>query len=1067
MSKPLVVAIAVAVLAIGLIGPTPSRAALPGPHWAITSTSLPTYFKLGDAADEYTLIVMNDGGEKTNGSTVTVTDTLPGGLTATAIIGEDHDLNRPMSCPTLSTCTFSGKVAAGDFLEITLTVSVAAEPQPTETSLATVSGGGASSASVSDQTTISSVPVPFGLSYLTTNITDMGGGATTQAGSHPFQMTTSLAFNSGSLEAGSGLPLLNADAKDVEVALPPGLVGDPSAVPQCSQALFHSATTSVSCPADTQVGLLRVFFYGKGTDVQTNALYNLAPPPGQPAELGFTVGSGLIHIPIFFHVRSEGDYGLTVRLSSISEGDPVRASILTVWGVPADPSHDSWRIGLPSCGGGGCSSEVPLKPFLTLPSSCPSEGLPGIGLATDSWQSPGRFGEEGLADLSDPSWVTLSSSLPSFTGCGRLSFSPSIAVAPDTTQAGAPSGYTVDLKVPQNDDPAGLATPTLRDATVALPSGTVVSPGVADGLQACTDEQFGLHHGTAGSCPPASQIGTVLVRSPDLSNPLEGRLFVGQPNCGPCSPADAASGKMVRVFMEAEGSGVTVKREGHGSIGQGTGSLTTTFTENPQLPFSDLKLTLKGGPRAPLANPTACGAATTTSDLRPWSAPYTPDATPSSSFEVTGCAPPQFHPTLAAGTVDNQAGEFSPFTLTLTRADQEQDLQRLTLRTPPGLLGMLSKVQLCPEPLAAQGGCTEASKIGHVTVGAGAGSNPLYVPQTGRPQDPVYLTGPYDGAPFGLSIVVPAEAGPFNLGTVVVRSAIYVDPHTAQITIVSDPLPTVLDGVPLHVRTIDVAIDRQDFMFNPTDCEPLGTSGAVASDVGTSAVISTHFQAVNCATLPFKPSFSASTQAQSSKAKGASLDVRVGYPSGRQANIASIKVSLPKQLPSRLTTLQHACPEATFAANPAGCPVQSNIGTAFGTTPVLNTPIAGPVYIVSHGGAAFPDVVVVLQGEGVAVDLTGGTSIAKGITTSTFASIPDVPISSFELKLPEGPHSVLSGNLPASRNGDFCATKLTMPTTIVGQNGARIEQSTKVAVTGCPKARAATRRARGRSRRRR
>jgi len=459
-----------------------------------------------------------------------------------------------------------------------------------------------------------------------------------------------------------------------------------------------------------------------------------------------------------------------------------------------------------------------------------------------------------------------------------------------------------------------------------------------------------------------------------------------------------------------------------------------------------VKIVLTGGQRAALANPQSCGVAATSSDLRPWSAPKSgPDATPGSSFVVTGCASPQlFGPAFSAGTVTPSAGGFSPFTLTLARQDGEQDLAGLTVTTPPGLLGLLKSVQRCPEPQAAQGTCGADSLIGHVQVAVGSGSEPLWV--SGQ----VFLTGPYKGAPFGLSVVVPAVAGPFDLGNVVVRAAIGVDTRTAQITVASDPLPQLVDGVPLRVKTVNVSIDRQGFIFNPTNCSQQQVTGTLTSAQGAAVAVSSQFAVAGCAGLPFKPSFKVSTQAKTSKRNGASLDVSVTSGQG-QANIGKVAVSLPKQLPSRLTTIQQACPQATFAVNPASCPAGSDIGTATAHTPVLANPAAGPAYLVSHGGAAFPDLVVILQGEGVTLELVGSIDIKKGVTSSAFNSVPDAPISTFELRLPEGPHSGLAAVLPSKAKGSLCGTSLTMPTTITGQNGAQVKQGTKIAVMGCAK----------------
>jgi hypothetical protein len=525
-------------------------------------------------------------------------------------------------------------------------------------------------------------------------------------------------------------------------------------------------------------------------------------------------------------------------------------------------------------------------------------------------------------------------------------------------------------------------------------------------------------------------------------------------NQSACTPEDAVNGNLVRVYLEAAGAGAVVKLEGDVHINSTSGRLAATFVENPQLPVSSLKLHLDGGPRASLANPLACGLATTTSDLTPWSTPFTPDATPASSFAVdwdghggtlSACpATLPFNPSLTAGTLNSSAGTFSPFTLTLRREAREQELSQLSVKTPPGLLGMLSNVTLCSEPQASQGTCSPVSEIGTTTVSAGAGSHPFWV--TGH----VFLTDSYRGAPFGLSVVVPAIAGPFNLGNVVVRAAISVDPHTSTLTVTSDPLPQMVDGIPLRVQTVNVTVNRPGFMFNPTNCEAHQINATVSGSAGATAQTSSPFAAVGCKNLPFSPKFTVSTAATTSKMNGASLNVKVLYKPG-QANIRSVAVSLPKQLPSRLSTIQQACTASTFAANPATCPPGSLIGIATARTPVLPVALTGPAYLVSHGGAAFPDLVLILQGEGVRVDLIGNVNIAKGITSSQFANVPDVPISSFALNLPTGRHSALTATVPSKAHGSLCGQKLIMPTTLTGQNNAQVKQNTKITINGCAK----------------
>jgi hypothetical protein len=847
--------------------------------------------------------------------------------------------------------------------------------------------------------------LPFGIASFSLGL------SSTQAGAHP-DFTTAFAFNTDS----EGNPV--GQVKDIRVDLPVGLVGNPQATPRCTPAEL----SVFDCKPGAQVGLLDATFTLLGQPSDTPAaVYNMTPSPGHVATFAASVTFATILIQV--DVRRDGSYGVQATVSDTSSLLPLQATSLTLWGVPADPGHDAQRIGPAPEYTVPTSAGVPPAPFMINPNDC-AAGAPSGSLSVDSWQNPGEF-------------VTQTAALPAPTGCERLQGSPSIAVTPETTQASSPSGYDVDLKVPQNLDPYALMTPDLRNVVLTLPLGTVISPSVANGLAACSQEQFGLNTPSQVTCPDAAKIGTVEVTTPLLADRLEGSVYVARQNANPF-------GSLLAIYLLVEGDGVQVKLAGQVTPDPVTGQLTTTFLNNPQLPFSDLKVHIFGGPGAALSNPTTCGEARSTAKLTPFSS-ATP-VEPFSSFNVTGCGGSPFAPAFVAGTASNQAGAFSPLSVTISRQDSEQDFSGVQVKTPPGLLGIIKGVERCGEPQAAQGTCGPGSLIGHTTAGAGAGPNPLYV------GGQVFLTGPYRGAPFGLSIVVPAVAGPFNLGTVVVRARIEVDPHTAQITVISDPLPSILQGIPLQIKTVNVTIDRTSFMFNPTSCDPLSVDGTLTSTQGASANVASRFQAASCGSLGFHPSFTASTQAATSKKNGASLDVKVGYPVGSQANIRSTAVVLPKQLPARLTTIQQACPEATFAANPASCPAGSDIGIATASTPVLASSLTGPAYLVSHGGAAFPDVTVVLQGEGVTLVLVGSVDIKKGITSSTFASVPDAPISSFDLNLPEGPHSGLAAVVPAKARGSLCGQALTMPTTITGQNGAQITQNTKIAVKGCGKA---------------
>jgi hypothetical protein len=1055
------------VLTLCCVAPTSSFATSASPHWSIVSEPQPTYFEAGDPSDAYVLIVRNDGsGQTTHGSTVTVTDTLPAGVTATKIAAEGEGADGSgtpryeMTCPEgpvtgALACTYSegadkGPVLPGATIMVTITVSISPGAEPLGNS-ATVSGGGAPSDTTGERPPLGVGTIPFGLSFFDLDAVGGDGEADSQAGSHPFELTTELAFNVSSRELPSAQngdaesPLGDAAPKDLEVALPAGLIGDPGAVPRCSQRAFQEQE-ALNCPLGAQVGTVKPLFYGK-THSAVFPVFNVVPPTGEPAELGFTV-AGIGHIPLFFHVRSDGDYGLTAQLKEIPETGPLQGAILTLWGVPADASHDLERDGILGSGlrcessvefvngvedQNGCTSDAPAKPFLTLPSRCGGELQV---LATgDSWQSP----QEQPPLLRE-------ASLPPVTGCEQLSFNPSLTLAPETTQANSPSGYTVALHIPQDEEPSALATPDLRNATVSLPAGVVLSPSGADGLLACSPAQFAAKSLAAASCPPQSQIGTAKITTPLLTSPLEGQIFVGEPECAPCTASDAQQGRLLRLFVQARGSGVTVKLEGSASIDQSTGRLTASFEELPQLPLEEVQLAFNGGPRAPLANASTCGAPLSASA---WLTPYSsewPARAASTPFALSGCPVPQFHPSLVAGTTDNRAGAFSPLTVTLSRTDQDEDVEDVSVRLPPGLLAILSKVQLCPEAQARAGACGAASEVGTATVGAGPGADPLFL-KGGH----VYVTGPYEGAPFGLSIVVPAVAGPFDLGTIDVGARIEVNPSTAALSIVSDPLPQSLDGIPLQIRTVNLEIDREDFMFNPTSCQPLAVEGTLGSSEGITAAVSSRFQAADCAALAFKPKLTALTHATASKAGGVHLHVRITSASAPgTANIAAVKLDLPRRMVPRLSTLQRACTAAVFEANPASCPAASAVGTATVLTPLVRQPLSGPVYVVSHGRAATPEIALVLHGEGVILDLVGQTSVKGGVASAAFRSLPDAPISELDLMLDAGPHSLLAANLPPQARGSMCGQSLAMPVELTGQDGAVLKQTPTIAVSGCP-----------------
>ena len=674
-------------------------------------------------------------------------------------------------------------------------------------------------------------------------------------------------------------------------------------------------------------------------------------------------------------------------------------------------------------------------PFFTNPTNC-SGTEPTATLYMDSWTHPGKLNEDGTpVNLEEGAWAKMQSKSPPMSGCDSLHFAPELKAQPTTAQADTPSGLNFEIKLPQTEEAGVPATPALRNATVVFPEGMTVDPSAGSGLQACSVAQIGWQGGTLFNfdtappqCPEESKIGELELETPLIASKLFGAMYLAAQDENPFGSIFSAY-----VVVNDPVTGVVLKLAGEVRADPKTGRLTGYFPENPQLPFSDLKLHFFGGPRSEFTTPQSCGTFTTASDLEPWSAPDSgPDATPFDSFSIDEACTVGFAPTFSAGSTNLQAGAFTAFVASFARQDSDQEMGGLSVTLPPGISANIADVTQCTEAQireaqAGTGGCPQSSRVGTVTAFAGPGPDPLFV--SGQ----VYWTGPYNGGAFGLAVVVPAIAGPFRLGNVVVRQSIRIDPLSAQVTDLSDPFPTILDphgasgegegpaqsaGIPIKLRRVDVAIDRPRFAFNPTNCEHLQVSGSITSTQGQSSALGTPFQVTNCTALKFEPKFSVSTQGKTSRANGASIEAKITIPptpagtsqASAYANTRSVKVELPKQLPSRLSTLQKACTAAVFDANPAACPGASLIGHAKAITPIVPVPLEGPAYFVSNGNAKFPELVMVLSGYGVSVQIHGETFISKtGITSSTFSAVPDVPYCSFTLTLPEGPYSALDG----------------------------------------------------------
>ena len=815
------------------------------PWWQLGSETAPSNLP-ADGQGQLVVVASNLGDAPVNGSKtpVIITDKLPPGLTATGV--ETSFIGGvPVECSiaTILTCSFAGVINPYERIAVEIKVKVE-EPPGTTASLfdeATVEGGGGARAARSLPVEISANPSQFGIARYELAPFNEGGTPATQAGAHPFQLTTTLTLNQTAERYPVALP------KDLSFNLPPGLVGDPNAAAQCTMADFFALAEETNlCPPSSVVGVATVVAHEPLAHVisKTVPVFNLVPSQGEPARFGLEV-IGKIPIVIDTSVRTGQDYSVVATVKDATETAGLLSSQVTFWGVPGDPRHDNARGW--ECVAGGAfakqagkpcptSSEVQQQPFLTLPTACPpnptSEPLTS-SMETDSWAEPGAYLSAEYA------WLSSTGQGLGMDGCNELPFTPSIRVTPEEHAASTPTGLTVNVEVPQKTtlEASGLAEADVRDTTVTLPEGVELSPAAANDLEACSEAQIGyqgLNQATQTeefsaaepSCPEASKVGLVHIRTPLLSHELEGAVYLASP------APNGEEGKnpfnsLLALYLVAEDpvSGVLVKLAGEGELNEGTLRVATTFTNAPQIPFEDLELELFGGPKGSLSTPAHCGSYGTEAAFTPWSATGTVDlSSPPQEFEVSsgtdGSACPggalPFSPGFVAQSTNVQAGAYTGFDLELSRPDGDQALSSVSMHLPPGNAALLSSVRQCSAAQAQADACPAQSLIGEATAIAGLGPEP-YVETGGK----VYITGPYEGAPFGLEIVSPAVAGPFDLGTVTVRSKLFINPENASVTIVSNPLPTQLRGIPLQLKRVLVSVNRPDFEFNPTNCSPM------------------------------------------------------------------------------------------------------------------------------------------------------------------------------------------------------------------------------------------------------
>jgi len=893
-----------------------------------------------------------------------------------------------------------------------------------------VSGGGASNA-VTVPLSFDTAPIgPFGIDSMDVAFVDNPVWQPGQAGSVPREVDTAAEVRSEAIANFDFAPLTvvspTESFRDVVAHVPAGLVGYPPSTPaRCTSAQLQQPSSSAqvpACPRDSQIGLALV----NGKD--TVPVYNLVAPRGAPAMFGFFY-QGLI-VNLKARVRPS-DYGIDIVTSKAPSSVPISKFEVQLWGVPADSSHDTIRadctFGLFGAAGTLCPTTAPRVAFLRTPTSC-SGALPW-SVDINSYQHPETFHHAATTS-------------PAPVGCELNPFNPTLTLVPSTFAPHAPAGVDTTVSMAQDFGPNGLAPADIRRVNVKLPEGLSINPSSADGLQACTDAQLRLHQEGPATCPDASKLGTVTVNTPLLDHPIGGSVFLRTQNSD-----DPLSGELFRIAIEvrSDQDGIAIRLPGALRADPSTGQLTATFDTLPQLPFDSMQLHFKTGPRAPLATPDECGVHTTNVEFTGWNDKV---VNTSSSFETAGCEAPQFAPTLRAGVENPTAGQSSPLHVRLSRSDDDGELASVSVDTPKGLLGRIKDADQCTSTVAETGDCPAGSLIGHATVGAGVGSNPFFL-DTGR----VYLTDGYKGAPYGLAVVVDAIAGPFDLGRVVVRQAIHIDPRTAQLNVVSDPFPTILKGVPLRIRTVRVAIDKPGFVVSPTSCAEKAVAATVRSTTGAVAGVSSRFQVGDCARLAFTPRMAMRLIGKGRTRTGAHPAFKTVVTQARgQANIGRAKVVLPKSVvldSANTTGTTRVCDYDKSQS--ADCPANTIVGRAVAHTPILDQPLKGRVHLVQ--GIRFgptgnrirttPSLLVKLRGE-VAIDLRARTTVKNGRLVTVFPNVPDAPISKFSIRIAGGNKGILVVTGTARGDLDLCNGRQTAQVRTTGQNTKRADFRVRV-----------------------
>ena len=833
--------------------------------------------------------------------------------------------------------------------------------------------------------------------------TSINGQMTRQAGSHP-DFITSLSFPK------------RESLRNVKVSIPPGMAGNPTVFDKCTWAQL--AQPSAQCPLTSQVGKIKVNFIEV-------AVFNMVTPPNLPAMFAFN--DQQVVVPIVPNVDPK-TYAITTTVSDAATTEALGANRLTLWGVPTDPSHDGERGNY----AGTINREAepitslpgPRIPFFRTPTSCPDTPTP-FTAEISSWQGSADFRQ-----LSDDS-----EGVPfKWEGCNQVPFNPTLEVAPGAHGTAQPSGLDVTVKVPQNEDPYGLAAADVKKTVVTLPKGFSISPAAASGIGGCSEAQLGLGTNVAPTCPGSSSLGEVKLRTPLLDEELDGEIFLAKQKENPF-------GSLIAFYLAIKGPGFWIKLPGLTTTDPVTGQVTSTFDNTPQLPFESLKLAFRGGAKAPLVAPEKCGTYVTQIDMTSWASPIPLHLESPLSIDEN-CNTGGFDPKLKAGSTNPVAGRNTPFNVQFLRNDGEQNIAGVRATLPPGLVAKLAGVPQCGGAAAASGNCSPASEIGSVTAAAGSGPQPLFIPEPSKPRTHIYFGGPYKGAAYSMVFVVPAQAGPFDLGTVVVRAAVKIDPTTAQVTVDSDPLPQILEGIPLDYRDLRIEITKPSFTLNPTNCTPSKFESMVTSDEGKVVKPTARFQVSDCASLDFAPKLAISLKGGTKRTQYPALHAVLTQPKSNQANIAKVATTLPHSEFLANEHIQTICTRVQYAAN--NCPAKAIYGKATAYSPIIDKPLTGPVYLRSSNHE-LPDLVADLGGE-IDIDLVGRVDSVGGGIRTTFEGVPDAPVSKFVLDMQGGQKGLLVNST------DICKGTHKAKVLIDGQNGKTADQSPAVKAQ-CAKAR--------------